>query len=308
MPVLERDPWRYQFFEHVPCPDHVLIPTDDPDCWLLHPQQRWVYDKLKIAQSQDLAAGPHGVMPPAFPVFSKPIVNLKGRGIGSRIILSAAEMDHCYQPGHMWMPLLEGDHVSTDCAVGDGRILWCRHATGVPAAGGMFHHWTIHAENDPELQERLASWVLRHMGGYPGMMNFETIGGTIIEVHLRFADQWCDLYGDGWVEALVRLYAEQRWDFADAGRREGYSVPLFARHGHRYLHPPAAVQEEVREMDHVTSLQVTFHEGKPPEGHAMPPGGFRLAVINATELGAARAARRRLAESYPPAHVINPGN
>ena len=27
------------------------------------------------------------------------------------------------------------------------------------------------------------------------MINLETIGGRIIEVHLRFADQWPDLYG-----------------------------------------------------------------------------------------------------------------
>ena len=33
--------------------------------------------------------------------------------------------------------------------------------------------------------------------GYTGMVNFETIGGRIIEAHLRFADQWPDLYGGG---------------------------------------------------------------------------------------------------------------
>ena len=52
MPVLERDPWRLQYFEHVPCPEHVAIPTDDPDCWLLSPAHRWIYDKLKVAPGQ----------------------------------------------------------------------------------------------------------------------------------------------------------------------------------------------------------------------------------------------------------------
>ena len=45
------------------------------------------------------------------------------------------------------------------------------------------------------------------------MLNLETIGGTIIEAHLRFADQWPDLYGPGWVDALVRLYEQGEWDF-----------------------------------------------------------------------------------------------
>jgi hypothetical protein len=143
------------------------------------------------------------------------------------------------------------------------------------------------------------------MRGYAGMMNFETIGGTIIEAHLRFADQWCDLYGEGWAAALVKLYAEGRWDFADEDRVDGYSVPLFARHGNRYAHPPAPLQAEVRAMPGVRSLQVTFHENKPPEDHAMPPGGFRLAVINATSLDAAHAARRRLAAAWDPALILH---
>lgn len=300
MPVLERDPWRLQYFAHVPCPDHVAIPTDDPDCWLLFPAHRWIYDKLKVAETQGLDAGPHGVMPGVFPVFSKPITNLKGMGLGSRIIRSAGEMEHHYQPGHMWMPLLEGEHVSTDCAVEDGRVVWLRHATGVPWDEGMFRYWTIHAERFPALAEHLARWVSTHMTGYTGMMNFETIGGSIIEAHLRFADQWCDLYGEGWVEALVRLYAEGRWVFDDAERRDGFSMPLFARHGSTFGHPPAELQAEVRAMPGVNSLQVTFHEGKPPEDHAMPPGGFRLAVINAASLEAARTARRKLAGAFDP--------
>jgi hypothetical protein len=55
----------------------------------------------------------------------------------------------------------------------------------------------------------------------------------------------------------------------------------------------------------VKSLQITFHEAKLPEDHAMPPGGFRLAVINATSLEAAMAARRRLAEAYPPELILH---
>ena len=34
-------------------------------------------------------AAPHGVMPPSFPVFSKPITNLRGMGTGSQVIDSA---------------------------------------------------------------------------------------------------------------------------------------------------------------------------------------------------------------------------
>ena len=80
------------------------------------------------------------------------------------------------------------------------------------------------------------------------MLNLETIGGRIIEAHLRFADQWPDLYGKGWVEALVRLYQHERWDYPDTDRRDGYSVVLFGPHGPRYRHPPQALVDEVRAM------------------------------------------------------------
>jgi hypothetical protein len=116
----------------------------------------------------------------------------------------------------------------------------------------------------------------------------------MIEVHLRLSDQWPDLYGAGWVEALVRLYAEGRWDFADRDRRDGYSVVLFAPHGPRYRHPPPSLVTQVRQLPEVASVQVTFHEDKEPEHHAMPPGGFRLAVVNAYSLAAGRAGRELL--------------
>ena len=83
--------------------------------------------------------------------------------------------------------------------------------------------------------------------GLPRYGDFETIGARIIEVHLRFADQWPDLYGGrAWVEALVRLYAEGRWEFDDGGRRTGFSVVLFGAHGVQYRHPPADLLAEVR--------------------------------------------------------------
>ncbi len=303
MPICERDSWRLQYFSHVPCPDDVFIPTDDADAWTWHPAHRWIYDKLRVAASQRIACGPHGVTPQRFPVFSKPMMNMKGMGIGSRAVREAADLERQYQPGHMWMELLEGRHVSSDCAVLNGKAVWSRHATGVPGVAGTFKHWTIHAEPEPALDRYLGAWIADHMAGYTGMMNFETIKGRIIEVHLRFADQWVDLYGPGWVEALVDLYARNRWTFDDSRRRDGYSVPLFATHGGKFQHPAADRQAAIRAMPGVSSLQITFFESKSPEEHAMPPGGFRLGIVNGFDLAQAKAARRALAQCFPAAFI-----
>ena len=150
----------------------------------------------------------------AFPVFSKPIMNLKGMGTGSRVINSSAEYEASYTPGHFWVTLLSGRHVSSDVAVVNGVPHWWGHVTGTPAGEGTFDYWTVHAEPNPEIERRCGAWIGKNLGGYTGMLNLETIGGVIIEVHLRFSDQWPDLYGAGWVEAVVRLYEGGVWEFA----------------------------------------------------------------------------------------------
>ena len=294
MPIWQTDPWRVQFFENVACPDDVIIPTKDWEAWTLYPRHRWIYDKLAVALSQGLDAAPHGVMPPRFPVFSKPMMNLRSMGAGSLAIPDAETYQASLNPGHFWSTLLTGAHVSTDAAVVDGQVRWWRHATGATAPGGTFDHWHIHAEAMADVEDWCGGWAHAHLAGYTGMVNFETIGSRIIEAHLRFADQWPDLYGAGWVAALVRLYATGEWVFDDGRRTDGYSVVLFGPHGTAYRHPPAPAVEQARGIDGVSSVQISFHEDRDPARHSMPPGGFRLAVINAASLSAGRLARDRL--------------
>jgi hypothetical protein len=298
MPIREIDPWRLQYFVDAECPPGVYIPTEDSDAWMWNPAHAWVYDKLRVAQSQGLACGPHGVPPKSFPVFSKPVSNMRGMGIGARIIRSADEYERHFTPGHFWMTLLDGPHVSTDLAVVDGRPLWWRHATGRSAGQGTFDYWTVHATPDEALERKCGAWVSRHLAGYTGMINLETIAGSIIEVHLRLTDQWPDLNGPGWVEAVIRLYSRGVWDFADKSRREGYSVVLFGPHGRHFRHPPETLVDEVRAMPDVSSVQITFHENRDPGRHAQPLGGFRLAIVNAWDLNAGLAARDRLKSGF----------
>lgn len=297
MPIVEEDPWREQYFEDVACPEGVVVPTDDVLAYRLYPEHRWVYDKLRICATQGLEHAPHGIEPGAYPVFSKPIYNLRGMGTGGQVIESATDFARKQAPGHLWMPLLEGEHVSTDVAVVEGEAAWWRHTLGLETGGGTFDYWTVLAERRPALEEPVGRWIRENLPGYTGVMNIETIGGTIIEAHLRFADQWPDLYGRGWLDALVTLYADGRWGYADDDRRTGYSVVLFGRRRPR-RRLSGGVVESLRQRPAISSVQITFHPDRPAGSHAMPPGGFRLAVINCWELEAGTEARAELAEAF----------
>lgn len=298
MPIVERDPWRMQYFEDVPCPEALFISTEDGDSYRLYPEHRWIYNKMMIADSQGLANGPHGLEPQHFPVFSKPIYNMRGMGAGSRVLKNEKEYQNNQRPGHMWMSLLHGEHVSSDVAVVQGEAKWWRHVVGRAIGEGMFDYWTVLGEPRPEIEAYCADWLRRNMAGYTGMVNFETIGARIIEAHLRFSDQWPDLYGKGWLAALVRLYAEGDWSFPDGDRRNGYSVVLFGAHNIQYRHPPRDLIEDLLRTPEVSSIQVTFHEDKPAKAHSMPPGGFRLAIVNCWDLDTGFRLRERLALSF----------
>ncbi len=300
MPIIEQDRWREQYFEGGDCPAEIVIPTDDEYAYRLFPAYRWVYNKLLICQTQELEHAPHGITPPHFPVFSKPVYNLRGMGAGSRIIASLEEYERFQQPGHLWMPLLHGEHVSSDAALIDGEPVWWRHALARTLEKGMFDYWTVLAEPRSKIEAYCGDWLRRNLRGYSGCVNFETIGGTIIEVHLRFADQWPDLYGNGWVQSVVDLYANRNWSYPDRCRRTGYSVVLFGEPGSPFPRIDHSSVSCLLSQPEVSSIQITFDTGRAAHSHAMPPGGPRLAVVNCWDLGVGIKVRERLAMLMEP--------
>jgi hypothetical protein len=254
MPICEVDPWRMQYFERVACPDDVKISTEDADSWTWYPRHRWVYDKVAVALSQGLEAAPHGVEPKAFPVFSKPITNLKGMGVGSRVLATAADYVTHYAPGHMWMTLLEGRHVSSDVAVLDGKPV-VAHATGHPGPRAR----PILDRTPNRCRDRGApgAWIAQNLAGYTGMLNSKP-SRRAIEVHLRSADQWPDLRGLSrrWCGSTARPLT------IPTDRRDGYSVVPFGPHGRAIATGRRAGRRGARDAA-VSSVQITFTD-RPP--------------------------------------------
>jgi len=139
-------PGGLQYFEaRAACPPDVRIPTEDSDAWLWYPDYRWVYDKIAIAHSQGLDAGPHGVPPPGIPRILQ--ADHQSQGHGDREPHRAPtrqSTSRVSRPATCGMTLLDGRHVSSDIAVVDGEPRWWRHVTGEPSGEGTFDYWTVH--------------------------------------------------------------------------------------------------------------------------------------------------------------------
>src|SRR2546428_10981238 len=120
------------------------------------------------------------------------------------------------------MPVRGGAPVSSDVGVVDGEPVWWRHSPGLALGDGTFAYWTVQAEPLPALEAYGGEWLRRHLPGYSGFVNLETIGGTIIEAHLRVADQWGDLYGAGRGGRPGEVHAHGRLGLAGPARPGGH--------------------------------------------------------------------------------------
>lgn len=273
----EDDERAKSLFARVHC--HVDIPTQDDYAYPMYPEYNWVYTKLMLYQSLGIQAMPHGIEPDAYPVFSKPICNMWGMGVGAK------KLDHWdwmtdYEAGHLWMPVLEGVQCSTDIAVVNGHIKWHYTMEAIKDEHGSFMVFRSYDHYDID---KIRPWVLKHLKGYTGMINVECIGGVPIEVHLRFSPQFVELYGgDCWLRAVVALYEKKRWDLSiDMPRGYSYVLRVPKTHTMDEWVPefsPSLI--EALEQEGVF-IQLVYERGVPLKNNlANDMRTYRLAVVN----------------------------
>lgn len=294
MPFLYAEPYMAPFFAGADCPAYVRIPVGDATAWGMFPRHNHVYNKLWICRTQAIAHAPLPIAPPSYPVFVKPITNLLGMGIGSFRACGPDDLA-TYRAGYFWMELLNGPHVSTDVAVAAGRACWFAHTLGHPIDNGRFSHWERLVGDNDDLAAFLTRWIAEHLDGYTGILNFETIGGRIIECHLRMSVEFIPLYGKGWLDAVVRLYQHGSWDFAE-GYFPRFMVPSFT------VYCPHRVEREalaaIEAMPGIRRVFPTINDGLPELGN--PPNGYRRAIVIADTLEQSMAARDRIPEAISP--------
>ena len=218
MPFIGVLPERRSLFQPQPVSD---IGVSDAAAWRLNPAYRRLYDKLAVALGQDLLAAPCGVSPMDLglaaeqPVFVKPITNLAGMSIAARP-LRADQLEAW--PGLFWCELLEGEHVSTDALLLDGRVQMLVHTQASAQQDQQRALWWRVGVTLPDHDALVRDWLEAQLSGYTGLCNVETIDGRVIEAHLRGSNGFFDFYGEPFMRRWVRLVDEHRWD-------GGFAIP-----------------------------------------------------------------------------------
>lgn len=263
------DYWVEQYFKEIDSPEKSIICCNDTSAWKNNPEHNWVYNKLKLCKSQGIEAGPHGVKPPFEPVFSKPIINLYGKNRGAHKIFNWDDTE--YAPGHFWMPVLSGVHLSSDMVIVNGVCQWIYTMQVFTDENNNITRYESNNEDFLDLTDKNKLWALQNLKTYTGMINVESINGKIIDCHLRMTPRFVDLYGKGWLDAVVVLYDKGTWHYEN-GRGVSVSYTLRAIQEGIYSIEDAEKLEEIREK--VSSIQITFKNGCKIEKDN------RLAIIN----------------------------
>lgn len=292
-------------YASVEIPEDLDIPILDKDAWDAYPKYQHLYNKLFVNKSAGVKCNLIGASrgPRKFPVIVRPVYNLFGMGHQARRVFFPADFEQLDLSGHFWAEKINGAHYSWDLAIVGGRIAWAqtwigkRHPSNEP---GMMSHWSTR-EASAGSERRVAAWVEENLEGFTGMINLETIGGMIIECHLRVGDV---LYmcNSQLLQAIVDLYASGEWTF-DGSVGDFHMFPIWARRGSpgwpKNSEDRQAVLDVVKENFDIWAVE--DEEDWPGD----PLYANRVLMLGSKDFAAGQAAQKKIQEmvTQPIMHI-----
>jgi hypothetical protein len=182
----------------------------------------WIFDKLIIARKQGVLAAPAGIpVPRSGEYIVRPITNMRMMGRGAQKMWIQAGDDEPVPDGFFWSEVLTGPHLSVDYHWGEQSLTvqgfredqdrldrfsrWCRVDLDRPLPA-LLHGLEDHLE-----------WI-----------NVEYIGDRVIEVHLRYNDDFANHDADEiwpvWPESGREPMPGCEWYASAAGDRLGFWI------------------------------------------------------------------------------------
>lgn len=183
---------------------------DDCDVWkFIDGEDAWIYDKLILSKRLGYRCGPAGVAPDASGDYIvRPISNYRMMGRGSSVMHIEAGQD-VIPDGCFWCEVFTGRHLTFDYHYG-------------------VQHLAVEGFKDNKRTDRFSSWkkiadqfelpaLLKPIAEKYQWFNIEAIGNKIIEVHLRYNDDFQQHDAD----EVIPIWKEDFYD-SPCGDRVGF--------------------------------------------------------------------------------------
>lgn len=187
---------------------------NDSDVWsTIDPIDLWVYDKLIISKRLGYNCGPAGVAPSAENSYIvRPCVNFRMMGKGASI-QTLSPSDHDKVPdGYFWCEIFTGRHLSFDYHWGE-QVLAVEGFRDQPDRLDRFSKWT-------KVDEKFVlPTFIQDVAKRYKWLNVETIGGHIIEIHLRYNDDFSNHDSN----TIIPIWKEKFYK-SEAGDRLGFII------------------------------------------------------------------------------------
>lgn len=195
---------------------------DDKDVWSQCPiDYLWIYDKLILARKLGYLAAPAGIPVPKEDWYIvRPITNIRMMSRGaSRVWLTPNDTD-LVPDGSFWSECFEGRHISVDFHYG-------------------IQHLAVEGFRNSERLDRFCRWerieeshkfpaVLGELWRMTPWVNVEYVDGKIIEVHLRWNDDFSnhnsDIIYPVWQEDSMPQPINTSWYASPGGDRLGFWI------------------------------------------------------------------------------------
>jgi len=195
----------------------------DRDVWNQCPKDYlWIYDKLILSVKCGYLAAPAGIPVPAAGYYIvRPITNIRMMGMGARKQWLTPEDTDLVPDGYFWSECFEGRHISVDF----------HNSVQELAVEGF--------RDDVNRLDRFARWekinelykfpeVLGDLYRQTPWVNVEYVDGKIIEVHLRWNDDFSNHSGSViypvWRDNPLPQPLNTSWYDSPAGDRLGFWV------------------------------------------------------------------------------------
>tara|TARA_B110000285_G_scaffold233880_1_gene309025 strand:- start:3472 stop:4629 length:1158 start_codon:yes stop_codon:yes gene_type:complete len=241
------------------------LPMYDSSAYTKYPQHQFVYDKLLIAQTQNV---PCGILADidigngsgngdssdvSYPIFIKPRWGHKSASSKNCYKIKRVEdlLPHLDKEDMIWTDFIDARETMTDFLMVDGKVMYQMTSVYSDKQNGFIDDWKhISAKNEPP--PKIVAWVAKHMTNYTGVCNVQYRGDIIIEVSLRLSRGGCYIKSTdnpNLVRQVNHIIDEGRWDhtITDLDYVPFYSFKCYTKLPIVYLLPQHVIDGIMRQ-------------------------------------------------------------